>query len=100
MAEPRFHPAECCPEHCNDRDCPYSHYDTWEIGGLHYISREDALASLPPAKCPVCDGAGIIYDCENGCDECRRPCYECQPAQPPAERDTPALQASKQPFTK
>jgi hypothetical protein len=49
MAEPIFHPAECCPAHCNDRDCPYSHYDTWEINGVHYISREDAIATLPPA---------------------------------------------------
>lgn len=28
-------------------------------------------------KCPVCNGAKVIYDCEKGCDECRRPCYEC-----------------------
>jgi hypothetical protein len=39
-----YHPAECCPRACEERDCPYMHHDSWSVesNGNHFLTRADA----------------------------------------------------------
>lgn len=47
--KPRFEAAECSAAHCEDPQCPYIHFDAWEVNGVYFRTLAEAEAA---AQCP------------------------------------------------
>ena len=44
-----YHEAECS-QCCEDPQCPYMHFESWEVAGEHYRTEAEALAAADTAR--------------------------------------------------